>query len=63
MDAAFVFGSTGTLTTALGLGWSVEEAFAWAIGPESEMTLPLQGDDFAYVLRFDVHPAIFRPRS
>ena len=61
MDAAFVFGSTGNLSAALGAGWSVEETFAWAIGAESELSLPLPGDDTAYVLRFDIHPALFPP--
>lgn len=62
MDAAFVFGSTGNLSTALGSGWSVEDAFAWAIGTESELTLPLRGDDRPCALRFDIHPAIFPPK-
>ncbi|MEA2731798.1 MAG: hypothetical protein QOF70_6273 [Acetobacteraceae bacterium] len=62
MDAAYIFGITGNLTTALGAGWSVEDSFAWAIGAESELTFPLQGDDLAYTLRFDIHPAIFPPK-
>ncbi|MGD0107008.1 MAG: hypothetical protein ABSC06_23660 [Rhodopila sp.] len=62
MDAAYIFGTSGNLPTALGAGWSVEDVFAWAIGAESELTLPLPGDDLAYVLRFDVHPAIYPPK-
>ena len=62
MEAAFVFGSTGNLSDAYGPGWSVEETFAWAIGTESELTLPLPGDDFAYLLRIDIYPAIFPPK-
>jgi len=62
LQATFVFGSTGNLSTALGSGWSVEDAFAWAIGTESELTLPLPGDGFAYVLRLELHPAIFAPK-
>ena len=62
MDAAYIFGTTGNLTTALGAGWSVEDAFAWAIGAESELTLPLHGDEAAYVLRLDINPAIFPPK-
>lgn len=62
MDAAFVFGTLGNLSAALGFGWSSEEAFSWAIGAESELTLPLPGDGLATTLRFDVHPAIFPPK-
>jgi hypothetical protein len=62
LDAAYIFGTTGNLSTALGTGWSVEDAFAWAIGAESELTLPLQGDNLDYILRFDIHPAIFPPK-
>ena len=51
----------GNLSDALGNGWSVEDAFAWAIGEESELTLPLPGGDLPYTLRFDVHPALFPP--
>ncbi len=36
-------------------------SFAWAIGAESELTLPLPGDDNAYLLRFDIRPALFPP--
>jgi hypothetical protein len=61
LDVAFVFGSTGNLSAALGAGWSAEDVFTWAIGAESELTLPLPGDDLAYILRFDVHPALFPP--
>lgn len=52
----------GNLSAALGSGWSVEDGFAWAIGAESELTLPLQGDQSASVLRFDLHPALFPPK-
>ena len=50
-------------TDRLGLGWSVEDGFAWAVGTaESELTLPLPGDDLAYVIRFDVRPGLFLPK-
>jgi hypothetical protein len=62
LDSAFVFGNMGNLSSALGAGWSSEDAFSWAIGAESGLTLPLQGDDLATVLRFDVHPAIYPPK-
>jgi hypothetical protein len=62
LDAAYVFGNMGNLAGALGSGWSSEDAFSWAIGAESELTLPLQEGDPATVLRFDVHPAIFPPK-
>jgi len=62
LDAAYIFGITGNLSGALGAGWSVEDSFAWAIGAESELMLPLPNDDLAYILRFDIHPAIFPPK-
>lgn len=62
MDAAFIFGTTGNLSAALGAGWSVEDAFAWAVGSESELTLPLPGNHLPCVLRFDVHPVVFPPK-
>jgi hypothetical protein len=52
----------GNLSGALGTGWSVEDEFAWAVGANSELTLPLPDHDDALVLRFDVHPAIFPPK-
>lgn len=60
MEAAFVFGNLGNAVTALDQGWSVEDAFAWAVDQESLLNLPLPGGDDAYVLRIDIHPAIFR---
>lgn len=62
MDAAYVFGTLGNLSAALGAGWSSEDAFSWAIGAESELTVPLLGQDVPYRLRLDVHPAVFPPR-
>ncbi|HEX4365490.1 MAG TPA: WcbI family polysaccharide biosynthesis putative acetyltransferase [Rhodopila sp.] len=62
MDAAFVFGTLGNLSAALGIGWSSEEAFSWAIGAESELTLPLPANGLATILRLDVYPAIFPPK-
>jgi hypothetical protein len=56
LDAAFVFGTLGNLSGTLGSGWSVEDHFAWAVGAESRITLPLPGDDTAYELHFEVHP-------
>ena len=52
----------GNLSTVLGSGWSSEDAFSWAIGGESELTLPLRGNDRVTILRFDLHPAIFPPK-
>jgi hypothetical protein len=62
LDAAYIFGHTGNLSAALGSGWSVEDGFAWAIGGESDLTLPSPGDGPACVLRLDVHPALFPPK-
>jgi hypothetical protein len=63
LEAVYVFGNLGNLAECLGAGWSVEDAFAWAVGTdESELTLPLPGDDLRYVLRFDVRPALFLPK-
>jgi hypothetical protein len=62
LNAAYLFGTAGNLSTALGAGWSVEDTFAWAIGNESILALPLRGDDQPYMLRFNVHPALFPPR-
>jgi hypothetical protein len=59
LEAAYVFGNMGNLSAALGAGWSSEDAFSWTIGAESELILPLPGDDRATILRFDVHPSIF----
>ena len=58
MDSAFIFGQVGNLTEALGTGWSVEDAYAWAVGYESFLTLPLPGDDQPYRARFTVHGLI-----
>ncbi len=60
MDTAYIFGTLGNLAAgSLGSGWSIEEAFAWTIGPQSELTLPLPGDDLTYVLRCDINPAVY----
>lgn len=62
MESAYVFGNLGNLSAALGGGWSVEDAFAWAVGDgHSDLALPLPGDDASYVLRLDIHPALFPP--
>ncbi len=61
MEGVFVFGSLGNTSSVLGPGWSVEEEFAWTTGVETTLTLPLPGDDRAYTLRFDLHPAVFPP--
>ncbi len=60
MDAAFIFGNLGNVTSTTGPGWSTEDAFAWAIGTESSLTLPLPGDGRSYTLVFDIHPAVSR---
>ena len=58
LEAAFVFGSLGNLADALGDGWSVEDAYAWAIGAESRLSLPLPGNAARLMLRFTVQPLI-----
>jgi hypothetical protein len=60
VDAAFVFGSLGNLSEAMGEGWSVEDNYAWAVGAESRLNLPLPGDSSRYVLRLTVQP-LLRP--
>jgi len=59
-DAAFIFGSLGNLAEALGEGWSVEDNYAWAVGEESRLHLPLPGDVSRYVLRLTVQPLVHR---
>lgn len=61
LDAAYVFGNMGNLSSALGRGWSVEDAFAWAVGQESELTLNLPDGESGYILRLDIHPVLFPP--
>jgi hypothetical protein len=58
LEAAFVFGSLGNLADALGAGWSVEDNYAWAIGDESRLNLPLSGHESRYVLRFTLQPLV-----
>jgi hypothetical protein len=58
LEAAFVFGSLGNLSEALGDGWSVEDNYAWAVGEESRLRLPLPGGAMPCVLRLTVHPFI-----
>ena len=58
MESAFIFGQVGNLTEALGTGWSVEDTYAWAVGYESFLTLPLPADDQPYRARFTVHGLI-----
>ena len=58
VDTGFIFGTDGNLAGALGDGWSVEDHYAWAIGQQSQMSLPLPGDDEAYVLRLLMHPLV-----
>ncbi len=59
MEAAYVFGHVGNLASEFGRGWSVEDQYAWAIGAESELSLPVPGDEGAYAIRFDVHPLTY----
>lgn len=59
LDVAYVFGNMGNLAEGPGAGWSVEDEFAWTIGAESELTLPLPGHDKGCFLRFNVHAAVF----
>ena len=58
MESAYIFGQVGNLGAFLGQGWSVEEDYAWAIGSESRLTLPLPSDDKPYLLRFNLHPLV-----
>jgi hypothetical protein len=58
LHSAFVFGHLGNLDGALGDGWSVEDHYAWAVGNESRLMLPLPGDDADYVLRFTLYPLV-----
>jgi len=58
LEAAFVFGSLGNLPEALGEGWSVEDNYAWAIGAESRLNLPLPGDATRYLLRLTMQPLV-----
>lgn len=58
LEAAFVFGRLGNLSEALGEGWSAEDNYAWAIGAESRLNLPLSGSDARYVLRLTVQPLV-----
>ena len=46
------------MADCLGAGWSVEDNYAWAIGNESKLTLPLPGNDKPYVVRFTLHPLL-----
>ncbi len=55
MESAFIFGQVGNLTGCLGTGWSVEDTYAWAVGYESFLTLPLPADDQSYRAHFTVH--------
>jgi hypothetical protein len=60
LNTAYIFGTLGNLAAgSLGSGWSIEEAFAWTVGSESGLTLPLPGDDLAYVVRCDINPAVY----
>jgi len=59
LEAAFVFGHVGNLGGALISGWSVEEGYAWAVGKESLLSLPLPGHDGGLTLRLAVHPLIY----
>ena len=59
MKAAYVFGHVGNLVSELGRGWSVEDQYAWAVDAESELSLPLPGDDAAHAVQFDVHPLTY----
>lgn len=58
LEAAFVFGSLGNVSEALGEGWSVEDNYAWAVGTESRLNLPLPGSSARYSLRLTVQPLV-----
>jgi len=58
LESAFIFGHVGNLAGSLGSGWSVEDNYAWAIGPESTLILPLPRNDKPYVVRFTLHPLL-----
>jgi hypothetical protein len=59
LNAAYVFGNLGNVASALGSGWSVEDAFAWAIDDESDLVLEIPAVNGPCELRFDIHPALF----
>jgi hypothetical protein len=58
LESAFIFGHVGNVADFLGSGWSIEDNYAWAIGYESKLTLPLPGNDKPYIVRFTVHPLL-----
>ena len=60
VEATFVFGSLGNLPGALIDGWAVEDNYAWAIGTESRLLLPLPADEAEYLLRLTVQPLIHK---
>jgi hypothetical protein len=59
LETTFVFGNIGSMGQRLLSGWSVEDAYAWAVGQDSALVLPLPGDDTEYAVRFTVHPLIY----
>jgi Polysaccharide biosynthesis enzyme WcbI len=59
VDVACVFGALGNLSDCLGRGWSIEDHYAWAVDNESELRIPLPGDDAAYAVRFQLHPLVY----
>jgi hypothetical protein len=58
LEAAFVFGSLGNLSEALGTGWSVEDNWAWAIGAESRLNLSLPSHAAHYIVRLTLQPLV-----
>ncbi|HEY1935611.1 MAG TPA: WcbI family polysaccharide biosynthesis putative acetyltransferase [Acetobacteraceae bacterium] len=57
-ETAYVFGTLGNLSGALGDGWSAEDHYAWAVGEHSRLSLPLPGDTETYILRLSLHPLV-----
>lgn len=57
-ETALVFGSVGNLAEVLREGWSIEDHYAWAVGEQSSLVVPLPGDRETYVLRFTLHPLL-----
>ena len=55
MESAYIFGHVGNLVEFLGTGWSIEDNYAWAVGYESKLTLPLPGTDKPYSVRLTLH--------
>ena len=61
LPAHLVFSCGGNASPYLGRGWAVEETHAWAVGPRSELILPVPNDGAAYVLEAKACPRLIPP--